>query len=317
MNSEPLPPHEPLSDQRKAELDEAWLESLLVQLGRGTQLRDRSRVADGIQALSASDRVGPVTARRSRFNLANGSSLAIAASLALLAIYLVTNTHDNRAQAAVARCQQATPALRQYRLQVVNQRAWIGRRQIEAQLYIDDKNRFVLEHPGWLALGKTWIGGDAQQRWIVPPRGPVVLGGEELVGGWLARKDIASPYLHMTTLLQRMTRHYSLERLEDENIESATSSLQRVRCARVHAQARQPRPNLPATIDLWADAESGIAQRVVLQWQRDRSGTGPLRWTLDLLDTPTLPEDWFEYSGHAPADRPILRARSTDDLETL
>lgn len=311
-----------LPPERMVQLNNAWIESLLETLSESQTRADQARVTRAMRRIQnasegqVSKRLAPD--RWSSVAFSKISALAIAASLLVLAFFAGPTSGDKRAYAAVVRCEQSTLPLRQYRLRVINQREFLGRKPFEARLFLNDKNRFALEHPGWLGFGTTWIGGDDQQRWIVPPRGPIVLGGENLIGGWLARKSIASPYLHLNTLLNRMSRAYDLEMLPEETIESASVSAERfIPCVHVRGLIRQPRHNLPNTIDLWADSASGIAQRVVLQWPRNNSSVGPLRWTLDLVEPPNVPDNWFDYSGHAPPDRPVIRVRSPADLEAL
>ena len=220
---------------------------------------------------------------------------------------------QQRAYATVARSAKATPKTRLYRMHMIVQRPAVGRRELTAELYIDPSNRFVLKHPGMFGFGTAWIGGDAEQRWIAPPRGPVIVGGEEIVGRWLIGQDIDSPYLHLSTLLQRMSQGYALTMLSNVSLDGPNGS--KVECTHVRGDVRQVRPWLPSTIELWADIDTGVAQKVVLHWSPMPNRRGPVRWTIDLVDTPgDLPKDWFEIGGHA-AGRPIVRARSDNDLD--
>lgn len=298
-----------MQPERKEQLDQQWLESLLVAAHQPDQ-RSESRIASVMEQL---DR--PIEVQRARapwYSLRNLSALAIAASLLVLAMFVLDTSHQ-QAHATVARSAKAVAKTRLYRMQMVNQRAALGRREMTAQLYIDPSNRFVLKHPGMLGFGTAWIGGDAEQRWIAPPRGPVIVGGEEIVGRWLSGQDIVSPYLHLSTILEHMGDRYALTMLTDVPLSGPNG--QEVVCKHVRGDIREIRGWLPRTIELWADTESGVAQKIILHWPPHPNRPGPVRWTIDLLDTPSdLPQNWFDIEGHA-AGRPIVRARSNKDLE--
>lgn len=298
-----------MQPERKEQLDQQWLESLLVAAHQPDQ-RSESRIASVMEQLAR-----PIEVQRARapwYSLRNLSALAIAASLLVLAMFVLDTSHQ-QAHATVARSAKAVAKTRLYRMQMVNQRAALGRREMTAQLYIDPSNRFVLKHPGMLGFGTAWIGGDAEQRWIAPPRGPVIVGGEEIVGRWLSGQDIVSPYLHLSTILEHMGDRYALTMLTDVPLSGPNG--QEVVCKHVRGDIREIRGWLPRTIELWADTESGVAQKIILHWPPHPNRPGPVRWTIDLLDTPSdLPQNWFDIEGHA-AGRPIVRARSNKDLE--
>lgn len=298
-----------MQPDRQQQLNELWLESLLTAAYQPDD-RAEDRVADVMRALDK-----PVKAQAVRgrwYSLRNISALAIAASLLLL-VTLVFDNSQQRAYATVARSAQAVPQTRHYRMQMIAHRPAVGRREMNADLYIDPTNQFVMKHPAMLGFGTVWIGGDAQHRWIAPPRGPVIVGGEEIVGRWLSGQDLVSPYLHLNTILERMGQEYSLTMLEDVALNGLGD--RPVLSQHVRGDIRQLRGWMPSTIELWADIESGVAQKVILSWPPHPNRPGPVRWTIELIDTPSnLPNDWFEISGHA-AGRPIVRARTNSDLE--
>ncbi len=332
-----------MNPERKRELDDAWMEALLSESYRTDEAQDRSRVARVMQSIfSDASHLDAVTSGDARpgqlsglaepkatrallpawFNFRTLSALALAASLLFFVFIIVDQGAESQAYAAVVRCTQAKPTLRQYRMEVVNQRPLIGERTIVAQLYFNEENRFVAEHPApqmnpRFGGNKMWIGGDAHERWIVPPRGNAIIGPEDTVGRWLAGRDIASPYLHMNTILERMTRAYSLSLLPDETIRRFDNEDKEIHCEHIHATLKVQRPMLPLTIDLWSDIESGLVERMVLQWSGNGNRVGPLSWTLDRVDPdPNLPKNWFDVEAHAQG-RVIRRAKSSSDLDEL
>ncbi len=299
-----------MQPHRQQQLDEQWLDSLLTAAYQADD--GRERVAKVMRQLDQPSK--PVRVRAHWASLQNLSALAIAASLLVLATFVMDNSQQ-RAYATVARSAKATPQIRHYRVHMLAQRPAVGLREFTADLYIDPTNRFVMKHPGMLGFGTAWVGGDASQRWIAPPRGPVIVGGEELMGRWLTGQDIFSPLLHLSSMLERMRDDYALTMLSDVALDGPHGT--KVLCTHVRGDVQRMRGSLPRTIELWADVESGIAQKVILHWPPSPNITrrSPVRWTIELVDTPTdLPGNWFEIDGHA-AGRPIVRARNDQDLE--
>ena len=71
---------------------------------------------------------------------------------------------------------------------------------------------------------------------------------------------------------------------------------------------------LPETIDLWANLDNGVAEKLSphLEWEpkRRRNERGPYSWKAPR----NCPEDWFEYHGHAAAHRRVLNLGSENDI---
>lgn len=314
-----------MQPERKQQLDDQWLDALLTQAYQPDKHAD-ARIAAVMHRLeqpledAAIDTAGQlktvvkstsVSTRSHWYSLRNLTALAIAASLLLLATMLFDNTQQ-RAYAAVVRSSRPSPQIRHYALTMINRRPGMSDRTVEADLYFDPEHRFVMKSPAMFGFGTLWVGGDTQQRWVAPPRGPVYVGGEESVGRWLTVNDIASPYLHLNTVLDRMANAYRLTMLPDETIVQADGTS--VTCSHIRGDIRSLRPFLPRSIELWADVETGLAQRVIVDWPANRNRRGPVHWTIELRSTPdNLPSDWFDIAGHA-AGRKIVRARTDRDL---
>lgn len=69
---------------------------------------------------------------------------------------------------------------------------------------------------------------------------------------------------------------------------------------------RQPRSALPAAIELWADAASGAARLIVLDWQREADQPGTQSATLDPVIEAPRDDAWHRPAAHA-AQRPLPR----------
>lgn len=304
-----------LKPEQQAELDEALLDSLLRQAYVGDPQESR-RIANMLARLDAESVSLQKQATNARRTSRRWITVALAASLLLAAAYTITNlTTNNAAYAAVIRSMEVTPSIRAYRIRMVHQRPVWGKREVTSDLYLNDKDQFVIRHPGWSRFRDVWIGGDASRRWIAPRFGPAFVGGEEIVGNWLTRKDLPSPYLHVNTVLERMSRAYRLKMLSDEQLPQIDSTTNSVLCQHIVGELRRPNGSLPTRIELWASADTGMAQRLELTWQRAQSERGPVQWSIDLVATPELPSNWFELAGHINKDRKIIPIRSASELD--
>ena len=312
-----------LEPERQSALDDAIIESLLRESYASAPNEER-RIASILNMIeceaketSATDFSSTQTLAISRVRMYRWVSLAMAASVLMIGGLAFTYfSRGNAAYAAVMRSLEVTPKIRAYRMQMVHQLPLWGNREVTADLYLNDQDQFAVRHPGWSRFGEVWIGGDAKSRWVVPRFGPAIVGGEEIVGSWLAKKDIPSPYLHVSTILYRMSRVYRLTMNDDTTLTLADSG-ESVACQHVIGELREFNKTLPSKIELWAKLDSGIAQRLELTWQRAESERGPIRWTIDLVDSRELPSNWFILDGHINAGRNVVSIKSIAELEDV
>ena len=304
-----------LKPEQKPELDEALLDSLLRQAYVGDP-QEAQRITTLLARLDA-DTVASNNSMSKSYRTSNRwISVALAALVLLFVAYSLTNlTTNNAAYAAVMRSLEVTPSTRAYRIRMVHQRPVWGKREVTADLYLNDQDQFVVRHPGWSRFGDVWIGGGATGRWIAPRFGPAFVGGEDTVGSWLMRKDIPSPYLHVSTILKRLSRAYRLRMLSNESLPQVDSPSESILCQHVVGELRQSNLALPAEIELWANVDTGMAHRLELTWRRAESERGPIQWSIDLVGTPNLPSNWFELEGHVAKDRKIVPIKSTAELD--
>ena len=307
----------PHASEQKEQVDDALMESLLTEVFQPDSIHDAERFARLMGRLDNGVTV-QLPEKLVWYRRRSWMGFAATAAAILVGIFLLNySINNNAAYAAVIRSLTATPAKRFYQVKMLQQFPLWGERQIKAELYLDDNDRFVVKHPGWAGVGPIWIGGNPVELWIVPFRGPALVGGERTVGRWLDKKDIPSPYLHVSTILHRMSRAYSLEMLPNEKVPANESPDRWIECQHIRGTIKQPKSNLPVTIELWADTESGIAQRLTLIWNRSPDERGPLKWELELAQTPNLPDNWFSPEGHLRANSRIMRVQSETELESL
>ncbi len=263
------------------------------------------RVLDAQQGPAPAEKQAPSATSRGR---RRWMAMAVAASLLLAwGLWSQSNSPSQQARAAVLRslkqAQESTAG--HYRLSSVVQWPVVGRREVEGDLWVDGADRFVVRHPALLRANEVWIGANPQEYWIVPPRGPVTTGGSRIVEAWLAKRErLATPYLHITTMLQRLSEGYELQMLPEEVIDDGSRPGEKVRCRRVQGTLLPSRfrPGvkklLPKAIDLWADKATGFARRIVLDWQLPAKKIGCSRMTVTYAGPGNVTPDWFEHSSH-------------------
>lgn len=306
-----------LDEQQKKKVDSALLDAMLEQAYAPEDLQAKrwEALRDGLQQEAAS--LGNATLVKSNSGWKARRWLSIAAAAAFLMVagyFALVPSSNNAAYASVTRSLEAKLPSRHYQLTMRYQAPAWGIRTVVCDLYFDDQDRFVMRHPGWRS-GEVWIGGNGEERWIIPPVGPALIGGEALVGKWLMRRDIPSEFLHLSTLLERFRRRYRLRMFENVLLTKANSET--VDCEHIVGLLKWKRLDAADRIELWADSQTGIAQRVQLTWKRPQNERGPTEWTLELMDDLALNDEWFEMSGHLSEDRPVRRVRSETEMKGI
>jgi hypothetical protein len=238
-------------------------------------------------------------------------SLVIAASLlgaAFIGLQYVGPTQ--RALAAIEQSLEAAEekVARKYLITVTRKEGMVSR-EIENDLYVEGNDRFALRHPTLLPGADLWLGKNGDTNWVVPVIGPVLTGNDLALSRWLSvQEQFSTPYLHVTTVLDRMSRGYRLWQLGESTVHCVTGK--DVLCRHVLGELkREADQNLPATIELWSDAESGVAIRIEARWSLSASDSGRERVVIEFADQPDLPDNWFEAEGHYSG----LRSKITFD----
>lgn len=307
MNSEP-----PVNDDQREEADQQLLETLLSRALRDDSKGDQQRIERLLQAIEAeaAERNVERPSHQSPSRLMRWGIFALAASLLIgVALWWQAFNPTRQAYAAVQRSLQLAEAsgIRYYQLRTIVRRWGVGEREILSDLYVDGADRFVLRQPGPLGLADYWIGSDAKESWVAPPRGPVFIGKPEIAQQWLRRQeDVDMPYLHITSILRRLSDGYDLTKLPDEEIADPDQPQTLYRCRHIRGVLRPTKARIdPEIVDLWTDIETGVARQIKLDWQRTPRQFGIMTMQIDLLPQPNLPADWFTPAAHHQG-RPAL-----------
>ncbi|MEZ6096492.1 MAG: hypothetical protein R3C03_20065 [Pirellulaceae bacterium] len=301
--------HSDASNQdQNADIKDAWIDALLTTIGQRENTLDR--VAAAMERISVDVAKNESSNVHHQRRWPRWASLALAASL-LVAFFFVAQSFmvPNQAMAAVLRSLKIAnlDGPRKYLLQVEYRDTEGELFHVDNDLYVSGNNRFVLRHPGLLPGSSLWLGQDGDESWVVPTIGPIRKGDGSALMRWLkAKPELDTPYLHVTTLLERMSRGYQLEELGNETIRQMDGAL--VACRHIQGTLlRGRRASLPQTIELWADMESGMAMRMVAVWPLAEGDSGRQRIVLDLNpETETIPDSWWQAEGHYSGTRRIV-----------
>ena len=299
-------------ESQRDQLRESWIESLLVSASRS---EDHSkRVAQAMSQIEPSesrqDYVSPTVRadeRRSRSLIWPTFGIAVAVSFALMLILPGRNTS---ALASIQRSLDvaAEDSPRRYRLQI-GYRPEVGDAfRIDSELYVQGKERFALRHPGVIPGTSVWLGQNGEQAWVVPAIGPVLQGDPTILRQFLqSREELDTPFLHVTTMLKRMTtKGYSLKTLTDEQVLVPSGTT--FPCRHIEAElASGDDPQLPYSIELWACRDTGIAVRVVARWHLSDGEIGRESVVLTFeQEERNLTADWFRAEGHYERQRTVI-----------
>ena len=294
------------------EFREAWVESLLTSVANPQDHTDR--VARAMEQIHAEpDTLTWVALVRRRSLSLRWGAVAVAAS-ALLALFLLVDAGSSRtAMAAVTRSLNVASELmtRKYQLQVQYRDAADNVSQIDIDLFVRGHDRFTLSHPGLLPGTSFWLGTDSSEEWVVPPVGPVRKGNDMVLSRWLrSRGELDTPYLHVTSLLNRMSRGYRLASMPDQEIElpDGTTHL----CQVIEAELETTdEANLPETIELWSSRDSGMAMQIIARWNLGEADVGKESVVVTFQgDEPSIGDEWFTAEAHFEGLRDIKRVDS-------
>ena len=176
----------------------------------------------------------------------------------------------------------------------------------QVDLFVKGGEQFALKIPAPIQPFRSiWLGSNRDQSWVVPPIGPVLEGNRRNLSEWFDRReDTSTPYLHITTALELMKELYDLESLPEETVEVNGNAIW---CRHVTGRLKgESSKETPDHIDLWANAESGVATRIVATWDLEKGESGRESLTILLQAEVDLGDEFFTPENHGAADRSRL-----------
>lgn len=165
----------------------------------------------------------------------------------------------------------------------------------ESTLWVRGGEKFVLEHP-WMG-GHVTIGNNGHRAWFVPLLGLPSQDDDPQQSVWWARKaGWALPDLTVRGLIESLVDDFDLELLPNEALPAHPGIV----CQHIRGMRRLPDVNRFQVIELWAHPQTGVAQRIVLYWDRPADLAGPERIQVDLVAERPQSDVWYEPESHPP-----------------
>jgi hypothetical protein len=178
-----------------------------------------------------------------------------------------------------------------------------GSETYKVDLFVKGGEQFALKIPGPIQpLNSIWVGSNQDQSWVVPPIGPVLEGNRRNLSKWFdKREDVATPYLHVTTALEMMGEVYELKTLPDEDVKAEGET---IGCHRVTGILKgKSSKEKPDQIDLWVNAESGVAMKLIATWNLAKGQSGRESVTILLQEDVDLSDEFFTPETHGGLGR--------------
>ena len=199
----------------------------------------------------------------------------------------------------------------------VNAASVLRKAQLAAQELVDRTYRVTLSNPNDQALeqeltlnirggskfvirpvdGSYIMGSDGSEFWMARPDGPVWVTSDYRALAPALRRRIpnqrilglaTSPnkplLLDITGLLSLIKQKYEIELVNPNGTPEH----------HIRATLRSEKVNAPETIEVWADADTGVVIKAMTHWPNQNSRT------LELLNSETLNQNWYQYPRHAP-----------------
>ena len=284
-----------------------FVESLLHSLYETDKDKARSLVDQGMRRLDEKEVAVSGSAKPRRY-IARPNWLLVGlatAAVVLIAVALPMTNGSRTATAAVKlSLEQALRDVgRHYRVNAVWQNAPEENLRRSADLYVKGGDQFAIKLEGPGAMGTAiWLGSNAETSWVIPPIGPVLEGNQRSLTQWYREKaDIGTPYLHVASALENMRDLYRLESLPNDVVSFGDRVIE---CNHVAADLKgESTLRRPDRIELWADAKTGVAIKLVATWQLEEDEVGRKEVTVVLVDDVELSDSFFTVEGQGAGQR--------------
>ena len=284
-----------------------FVDSLLHSLYETDKDQARSLVDNGMQRLDKREVVSSGSARSRRYS-ARSNWLLIGLATAALVLITVAIPMTNGARTATAAVmlsleQALRDVGRHYRVNALWQNAPEENLRRSAELFVKGGDQFAIKVEGPGRMGAViWLGSNAETSWVIPPIGPVLEGNQRSLTQWFREKaDIGTPYLHVASALENMRDLYRLESLPNDEVSLGDRV---IACNHVAADLKgESSLRRPDRIELWADAETGVAIKLVATWQLEEDEVGRKEATVLLVDDVELSDSFFTVEGQGAGQR--------------
>lgn len=265
----------------------------------------RSEWVDRAMRSITESQVAPASLRRERkgrFLSRHWLRFAIAASfLVAVGVLWPVSDRTNSAYATVVRCLEIAKEAgnRHYKIAVEIRGPMGGSSKVVLDLYMDGVDRYAVRSPSLGSRPDLWFGRNSDNYWTALPNESQTFMDRLVLQRWLAKRErFEDEWLLLAPILERLSQDYDLTLLEDQLLPDPTQSDREKFYKRVRGVLRDQSLPIPLQIDVWADSETGVARKFILDWQLGEGQIGLAKRTIELVGEPEVPEDWFEAEGH-------------------
>ena len=308
-----IDPDRNMDDQKTHHMD-----ALLDALFGNSKRRSESLVSGGLMRLrdtaTDSDDSYEMSDRRRNGFKARSRILIWGFAVAALTLIAVTVRVFDTSQTAIAAvdasiAQSLREIGRSYAVTTRFRLTEIKTVERNADLFVKGGNRFAIRGESLLVARPVWFGSDRGKAWVVPPRGAVLEGDTENLMHWvIGQKDIATPYLHLSTMLKRLRDFYALKSLPDQWVKIGNEN---VRCRHILGKLEsEGSVHHPDVIELWSETESGFAVRLIARWHLSKWEVGRESLQIQFQEPVELHDYFFTPDAHGGKNRPRIDFRS-------
>ena len=280
------------------------MEGRLHSLGRDGFLREPSTEAQKIVPKPTDSTPAVHTPWHSRRSRVWAASTSLAVCVTVMLTWALWPSSVS-ASSVLERAQRATAEMvdRTYRLVVSDLKADDGPASRQLRITVRGGGRFFVQPDH----GAYFMGSSGADYWMARRNGPVFVTDDfrslapelqrripnrGLVDGVLTSPD-EPLLLDISGLLLLIEGRYDIELVASSDPEEH----------HVRATRRSDFRGGPSIINFQVDAESGVVLKAEVNFRDSRQRI----W--ELIDTPTLSEQWYHHSEHAP-DRPVERLKA-------
>ena len=298
----------PEDNQQLTNRESRLMESLLERAVKPSADEDAARVDMLMLALQAESDGQTIVTRASKRDsqkLIRWLPIPIAAGI-LVAILLLAppGGSANAAMTALDRtiAAEQKPNAREYAVSIT--RVGPGStRTLQHRLFVRRQD-FAISRKRPVGTGELWIGGRGDRMWIVPAgRSPVLVGGRDLLAEIPSQQVLETPFMSVARILERTKRFYDLTMESEVELRQGE---QTVLCQYiVGTRIQSSRVAIPKQVEIWANPETGFAQKVRLVWGKNDESL-LLEATANLVGTPTLSADFFDHAAHHEPGRGVI-----------
>lgn len=292
----------------RREADDRLIHALLVHLHDGKATERREQRVQRVLRVIRKPAAGAVPERRRPAWLRRIAWAAAAGVLAAAGLLVfLTGTPPAMASLSDILSALAKPGDRTYHIRMEEQPTPPERRppgdrppEMVPRPGLDDATLHLRDGLQYLLVrndpkgGVLYDGYDGRQSWRI--RAGVVAETREGPGaGGIPMPPIMAnvPFSDLHGTLEQIRVDYTVEQLDAAPLPAGGAPLRHVRVRRNSREVKGPE-----TIEIWADAKTGLPQRIVFDRAKLQGNRQPCRVTFELVSADPLPADWFAPAFH-------------------